>query len=114
MQRWTWNNMTVAKPPQAPVLPAPRFFFVVSLGAGIFFILWSWLVLGGTAIKAYDLSCAQFWRDWNQTHGGAWELMVFLTDLGGIAAMALVAVMGAIWQNAIKHRRLALAWLVVV
>jgi membrane-associated phospholipid phosphatase len=106
--------MDSAEPPHVPVLPPPRFFFAVSLGTLIFFAVWSWLVLGGTAIKAYDLDCAIFWHDWSEAHRGTWGLMVFLTDLGGIAAMALVAVMGAIWQNAIRHRRLAIAWLVVV
>ena len=36
------------------------------------------------------------------------------TDIGGIASMAMLAIMGAIWQTAIGHRTVALAWLAIM
>ena len=106
--------MAPPEPPHVPPIPPPRFFLGVSLGAAFFFALWSWLVLDGQALPKFDLTCAQFWRDWSDAHLGLWNHMVYLTDLGGVAAMTLLAVMGSIWQTAIKHRTLARAWLVIV
>ena len=103
-----------AEPPHVPVIPPPRFFFAVALIAAIFYVLWAWLMLEGTAIKAFDRDCAIYWQLWSEAHHAPWRLMVFLTDLGGIASMTLLAIMGAIWQTAIKHRTLAYAWLVIV
>ena len=106
--------MASPEPPNVAVIPPPRFFFCVSLGAGLFFALWSWLVLDGQALPNFDLACAKYWRDWSEVHQGPWEFMVFLTDLGGVASMTLLAIMGSIWQTAIKHRTLAIAWLGIV
>ena len=106
--------MASPEPPHVPVMPPPRFFFGVSLVAAGFFVLWSWLVFKGDAIDAFDKQCAAHWDDWTGTHGRLSGLMIFLTDLGGVAAMALMAIMGAIWQTAIGHRALAFAWLAIV
>jgi membrane-associated phospholipid phosphatase len=106
--------MASPAPPDVPVIPPPRFFFGVSLSAAIFFALWSWLVLDGKAIDTFDKRCAAFWNDWTQTEHDLTGLMIFLTDMGGIAAMALVAIMGSIWQTAIGRRTLAFAWLAIV
>ena len=99
------------EPPHVPVIPPPRFFFGVAIAACAFYALWSWLVLDGKVIRDFDLQIATFWHDWNETHRWPWRLMVFLTELGGIASMTLLAIMGSLWQTAIKHKTLAIAWL---
>jgi undecaprenyl-diphosphatase len=97
------------------VIPPPRFFFGASAALLLFFLVWSWLVLQEEGmIAAFDDRCANFWRDWSRDHRGWAATMYFLTDLGSIAAMTLVAIMGSLWQSAIKHRVLAAAWLGVV
>ncbi len=105
--------MAAPEPPHVPVLPPPKFFFGVSIGLTIFFLLWTWLVYGD-ALPAFDLHCAQYWHDWSAEHRTVWGLMVFLTDIGGIASMAMLSIMGAIWQTSINHRRVALAWLAIM
>jgi len=105
--------MASAEPPHVPVIPPPRLFFAVSLGAAVFFAIWSWFVHAGT-LQPFDDLCAQHWHDWSEAHHGPLGFMIFLTDLGGVAAMTLLAIMGSIWQTAIKHRTLAFAWLGIV
>ncbi len=101
--------------PNLPKMPPPGVFFGVALATAAFFALWSWLVFGqGEWIPAFDRRCADYWEAWSKEHRGLTGTMIFLTDMGGIAAMLLVAVMGAIWQAAVKNRRLALAWVLIV
>jgi undecaprenyl-diphosphatase len=106
--------MTSAETPHVPVIPLPRYFFAVSLAATIFFAVWTSLV-HGKALPAFDERCAEYWHEYNSGgHTLLWEFMVFLTDLGGVASMTLLAIMGGIWQTAIKHRVLTIAWFGVV
>ena len=102
------------EPPHVPVIPPPRFFFGVSLSAAIAFVIWTWLVFQGNVVPDFDLTCATFFHDYSNANQAPWRFMVFLTDLGGIAAATLLAVMGSIWQTAIRHRTLAVGWLVIV
>ena len=104
---------TPSEPPHVPVIPPPRFFFAVSFAAAVFWVFWSWLVLTGTALPEFDLECARSWRVWNEEPHAVWHFMVFFTELGGIASITLLTIMGSIWQNAIKHRRLAVAWFAI-
>src|SRR5438128_257298 len=106
--------MTTPETPHQPALPSPTFFFAGAVIVGLFFAFWSWLVIGEKALDSFDMRCAEFWYGWSPAHDQLGKLMVFLTDLGGVAAMTLMAIMGAIWQTAIKHRFLAIAWLGVV
>jgi undecaprenyl-diphosphatase len=103
-----------AETPHVPVIPPPRFFFAVALIAAVFYVIWSFLTLTGDAIKHFDIDCAHYWQRHSEPFGLFWQFMVYFTDLGGVASMSLLAVMGAIWQTAIQHRRLAYAWLVIV
>ena len=105
--------MASPAPPHVPVIPPPRFFFGVSLGAVVFFAVWTW-IMHGDDLRAFDRSCAEYWHDWSAGHPGPWEWMVFLTGMGGVPAMVILAIMGSIWQTAINHRALAFAWLGVV
>src|SRR2546425_3545632 len=105
--------MASPEPPHVPVIPPPRFFFGVSIGAAVFFAIWTWFV-HGEALPAFDLACARYWHEWGDAHPEVWDYMRFLTDLGGIAAMTLLAIMGSIWQTAIKHKTLAVAWLAII
>src|SRR5439155_19937980 len=100
--------MASAELPHVPVIPPTRFFFGVSLAAAVFFALWTWLALDGRALPDFDRDCAEYWHDWSALHPGALAFMIFLTDLGGVAAMTLLAVMGSIWQTAIKHKTLVI------
>src|SRR4051794_8872383 len=98
----------VAESPHVPVIPPPRFFFGVALVSALFFAIWTWLVYG-EMLPGLDGNCANGCEGWSKSNPGVEGFVVFLTDLGGIAAMTLVAIMGSIWQTAIKHRRLAIA-----
>ncbi|MBI3821367.1 MAG: phosphatase PAP2 family protein [Planctomycetes bacterium] len=107
--------MTTAEQPHVHVIPPPRFFFGVSAGAAILFVFWTWLVHpSATPAPEFDSDIATYWQAWSAEHRAALGLVIFMTDMGGIAAMTLLAVMGAIWQTAIKHRTLAFAWLGII
>jgi undecaprenyl-diphosphatase len=106
--------MASSEAPPQPTMPAPWVFFCASLAAGAFFAVWSWLVFGPDDITAFDKDCAQHWRAWSHEHPGHWQAMVYLTDVGGVAANILLAVVGALWQASLKNRTLALAWIGVV
>jgi undecaprenyl-diphosphatase len=105
--------MTFSDTPLARAMPAPRYFFAVSLGAAVFFAVWTWFV-HGDALPAFDVDCAQHWETYSDSHRGPWDLMVFLTDLGGIGSMTLFTIMGVIWLTTMKQRTAALAWIGIV
>ena len=92
----------------------PRFFFALAGIATALFLFWSYLTLTTDVIPALDLRWARFWHDWTGEHHRLWSYMVVITDLGGVAAMALLVVMGVIWQASVQNRRLAIAWLFIV
>lgn len=106
--------MSPPETPHVPVIPRPRFFFAVSIVAGLFFAGWTWFVQPALGPTSFDLECARFWRDWSAAHAWPWGMLVFMTDIGGVAGNTLVAIMGAIWQTALNHRFLAVAWLGIV
>jgi membrane-associated phospholipid phosphatase len=113
--------MSTPETPHVPVIPPPRFFFAGALAAALFFAFWAWLSLAEPAgpgaqdtIPKFDWRCAEYWHLETRDHQGLWELMVYFTDLGDVAAMTLLTVMGSIWQTAIRHRFLAIAWLIVI
>jgi membrane-associated phospholipid phosphatase len=97
--------------PHEPAIPPPRFFFAAALVLALFFGVWSWLAFRTETFSAFDKECAQFWHDWTQRHDWPWHSMVYVTGIGGVEAMTVMAVMGAIWQNAINHRFVGIAWL---
>jgi membrane-associated phospholipid phosphatase len=84
-------------------------FFGLALGFCAFFAGWTWLVLGRDEIPAFDRDCAHFWFEGNYKQ--LWAIMVFFTDLGSVAAMTLLTIVGALWQASLKNRLLALAWI---
>jgi membrane-associated phospholipid phosphatase len=97
-------------PATAPAKPAPRFCFGVAIGAGLVFALWTWYVRPWQAPPpSFDMDCAHFWHQ--KAHAQRWAFMVFFTDLGGVAAMTLLTVVGALWQASHKNRLLALGWI---
>ncbi|MSQ95809.1 MAG: phosphatase PAP2 family protein [Gemmataceae bacterium] len=105
--------MVSTESPHGPVLP-PRFFFGVSLAAVGFFALWTWVVRPWAPPPSFDMSWAEIWRDWSETHAAFSGVMVYLTDIGGVAAMALLTVMAVIWQSAVHNRTLVVAWIAVM
>src|ERR1700733_14500165 len=102
--------MNPADSPHEPALPPPKIFFIGAGALAGFFLFWSWFV-SVRDMDSFDLVCARYWHDWSEGHRSVWNMMVYLTDLGSIAAMTLMAIMGSIWQTAIRHRVLAVAWL---
>jgi membrane-associated phospholipid phosphatase len=106
--------MSSVEPPHVPAIPAPRTFLVLAFAGAILFGLWTFFVKPWDAVPAFDRVSAEHWRGWNQDHPTVWHFMVFFTDLGGVASMTMLAIMGSIWQSAIKHPRLARAWLAIV
>ena len=87
----------------------------VALGAVIVFALWTWFMHPWEATPPdIDANVAHHWEAWSKDHPRMTPFMVFVTDLGGVAAMTLLAIMGSIWQTAINHRTLAFAWLAIV
>lgn len=96
-----------------PVIPPPRFFFITCASLCVFFAAWTWLVFAGY-LPPFDLRCAEYWHDSVKTTSGSRDVMFFITDLGGIATMTMLTIMGAIWQTGINHRFLAVAWMGVM
>ena len=114
------KNMTpldtpTAEAPYVPVMPPPRFFFGVALGSAIFFGFWTWFVHPWAKPNPeFDMDLAEYWLTFSAEHHRPLGFVIFLTDLGGIASMTLLAIMGTIWQTAIKQRTLAFAWLGII
>lgn len=107
--------MASSEPPHVSAHPAPRFCFGVAIVAGLFFALWTWFVRPWqTPPPWFDTDCAWHWHDWSKEHFGPWQTMVYLTDVGGVAANILLAVIGALWQASLKNRMLAFAWIGVL
>jgi len=98
-----------------PAIPPPAFFFAMSLGLLAFFGVWSWLTLHGEAIPAFDSWLAHSIYEWAQSApSNLTHAMIYITEIGGVSAMTLMAIMGAIWQTAIRHRHLAYAWFALI
>ncbi|MBM3992599.1 MAG: phosphatase PAP2 family protein [Planctomycetes bacterium] len=92
----------------------PIAFIAASLAVTAFFSIWTWLVLGGDAIPAFDMDCARHWHDWSETHTGPWRFVLFITDLGGVAGMTILTLMAVLWQTSLGNGRYALAWLGII
>jgi undecaprenyl-diphosphatase len=93
----------------------PRLYFALALTAAVAAAVWTWFVFTPDgAVPQFDRSCALYWRDFDAGQPRWWQAMVVLTDLGSIASMMLMAVMGALWQSSLHRRRLALAWFGIV
>jgi membrane-associated phospholipid phosphatase len=92
-------------------MPSPRFFFGVSAAAGVFSLFWTWLTMYQGSTQAFDDRCVEYWFEWTKENRGLTTMMIFWTDMGGIAANTLIAFLGAIWQSAIGNRIIAVAWL---
>lgn len=100
--------------PDTPALPRPQILFALSVIAAVFFFIWSGFVFGADDLPAFDRSIAEHFRDLGKEQLPGWNVAVFFTDLGGIAAMALLAILGAVWMGTLERRDLALAWLAIV
>jgi membrane-associated phospholipid phosphatase len=91
----------------------PLLLFVVSGVLAVFFVGWTWLVLDPAgSLAAFDKECAEFWKE--RSAGRAPDVIVYLTDLGGIATNAMVAIMGAVWQFSHGRRFFGTAWFAIV
>ena len=103
--------MTMSDSPP-PVLNRYVWLFSIAAILAVFFPIWTWLALGDGKLFAFDHACAAYWKE----HGVGWEwdLMVLLTDLGGVATMAMVAIMGALWQFSLRNRGFGRAWFAIV
>jgi membrane-associated phospholipid phosphatase len=103
--------MTSATPTSAA--NRPLLLFVVSGVLAVFFVGWTWLVLDPAgSLVAFDKKCAQFWKEHGMEQTP--DLIVYLTDLGGIATNSMVAIMGAVWQFSHGRRFFGTAWFAIV
>src|ERR1700722_8588938 len=95
-----------------PIRTRTVLLFTLSGLLGVFFVVWTWLAVGQGPLFAFDERCALYWRD----HGteSAWELMKFLTDLGSIATMSMVALLGGVWQFSHGRRVFGTLWFAIV
>ena len=112
--------MSSADSPPLP-MPSPRLFFAVALAAGLFAVVWSWLALAEktgpestSLLASFDWRCAQHWKSWVAEHPGLAGPMIYLTDFGGVAVMAVLTIMGMIWQASHEHRVHVAAWFLIV
>ena len=104
----------LSPPPPVRTLP-PRVYFALALVAFVFFVAWSRIAvpLNGR-LHATDYAIAEYWHGWSAAHSHAWEMAVQLTDLGSIATLMILALMGSLWQMSKNQRTVALAWLGIV
>jgi membrane-associated phospholipid phosphatase len=105
---------TPTPPAEPPMMPSPWLFFALALVAAIFYATWSFLIFNGEAIQAFDRDCAEYWKNHCEPYQFFWRLMVFFTDLGGVASMTLLVILGVIWQIAVNRPTLAYAWIAIV
>lgn len=99
----------------AETLPAnrPLLLFAVSGALAAFFVGWTWLALDPAgSLVAFDKQCADFWKE--RSAGRSPDVIVYLTDLGGIATNTMVAIMGAVWQFSHGRRFFGTAWFAIV
>jgi undecaprenyl-diphosphatase len=99
-----------------PAIPPPSYLFAGSAALLAFFAAWTWFVFQHDALDAFDKWAANSMHQYtaDAAHKTLTQGMIFLTDIGGVAAALLMAIMGAIWQNAIGRRYLAYAWFGVI
>jgi membrane-associated phospholipid phosphatase len=62
-------------------------------------------------LQLLDHATANYWHEHDRQTGFWWEIMVQLTDLGGISSIAILTGMGALWQWSAGHHRYALVWI---
>ncbi len=106
--------MAASEPPPEPVHPAPLRCFGVAIAAAFFFASWTWLARTGETIPEFDKECAQHWSDYSTAHPNRLDVMIFLTDLGGVSACVLLTILGALWQASLKNRVLVFSWIGVM
>jgi undecaprenyl-diphosphatase len=91
--------------------------FIVAGVMAVFFAIWTPLANDRAgSIFAFDQRCADFWKEYGADHGASttWQLMKFLTDLGSVATMSMVALMGGVWQFSHRRRAFGTAWFAIV
>ncbi|HZZ77369.1 MAG TPA: phosphatase PAP2 family protein, partial [Gemmataceae bacterium] len=93
-------------------MPRPRVLFGIAVAAGFLFACWTLAVMRTDGVEAFDESCTRTCFEMASQH--RWGFMVFITDLGGVAAMLLLTIVGALWQASLGNRLLALAWIAVM
>jgi membrane-associated phospholipid phosphatase len=95
-------------------MTARALYLTAGLSLALAALAWTALVFNpDSPVPAFDRICALHWRDQQASDSFLWSWMVLLTDLGGVAGMILLTVMGALWQWSIGQRRLALAWIAI-
>jgi undecaprenyl-diphosphatase len=93
-------------------MPRPRVFFGIAVVTGILFAFWTLAVFQTSSIEGFDESCAKTFEEMARQHRRAF--MVTVTELGGVASMILLTVVGALWQASLGNRLVALGWIAVM
>ena len=92
----------------------PRSGFIMALASALLFAGWTLLVFRTDVVSPFDVAWAEHFHAYTQRDESLMSAMIFFTDLGGVACMTLLPILGAIWQHGIGKGRLALAWIIVV
>lgn len=88
------------------------FFLGLALTFG--FIAWAMRALSGGELQKFDNDTAVALMEAAAGHHGRREFMVALTYMASVAAMALLALVGAIWQSLRRDWVLAIGWVAIV
>jgi membrane-associated phospholipid phosphatase len=91
--------------------PFVVYLFLALLFLGLFAV-WTSLVIGDV-FDAWDLHLATACQAHGDEHPHCRDVMVVITELGGVRANFVVAVGGAIWMWWHHRRRFAIAWCLI-
>jgi undecaprenyl-diphosphatase len=99
-----------------PLPPSPNrvlLLFIVSAILCLFAAAWTLLALNpeGT-IDAFDRRCAHYWQ--RHDDGGTRQIMLYLTEVGGVGGMTMLTAMAAVWQRSHGRRTFVVIWVAIV
>ncbi len=86
----------------------------VSLLLTIFFVLWTLLVINDPRIQAIDSETALTFQELAEGHHARRVIQIGFTHTGGVPAMIVLALAGAVWQWRRGDTLLAVGWIAIV
>jgi membrane-associated phospholipid phosphatase len=95
--------------PRSALILLAASFLLASL-----FIVWAFLALGDTSLTEFDQTFAIRMKGASSGHELRRDAMIFVTHMGGIPAMAFLALVGVLWQWRRGDPKLAIAWALIV
>src|SRR5437763_6167976 len=77
--------------------------FIVAAVLALFAVAWTLLALNADgALDAFDRQCAHYWQQHDD--GGTRQIMLYLTEVGGVGGMTMLTAMAAVWQRSHGRR----------